>query len=70
MTDSTAVNITFNPYNAEILVYQPLRQKCVLNLKNGLVSSFPFSRISMLWVYGHYKYLFLLIRGTTSDARI
>ena len=48
----------FNPWNSEIF------------LKTKWVSSSCFIWIPMLWIYGHFKYLILLVRGSDLNLRI
>ena len=62
-----------SPYNAEILFHKPWRTKSFFKFEiiiNVLVSSFRFIWIPMLWVYGHYIFLFLPVRGPTLDVKI
>ena len=64
---------SFNPYNAEILLYIPWRPKGFFQFEiiiNVLVGSYYFIWIAVLWVYGHYNFLILSARGSTSDVRI
>ena len=62
-----------NPYNSEIFLHKP----CWLNfffqfeiIINVSVGSFRFIWIPMLWVYSHYTYFTLSVRGSNLDARI
>ena len=51
-------DVRFNTYNDEIFLYKPWNRKGFFQFEitiNGLVSSFWFIWIPMLWVYGHYK---------------
>ena len=48
----------YNPYNAGVFVYKPWGTRGYFQFEiiiNVLVNSFRFSRIPMVWVYGHYK---------------
>ena len=42
----------------------------IIRVLVSMVSSFPFNRIPMLWVYSHYKYFALTTRGSTSESDV
>ena len=63
-----------NCAHADFFLYKPWKPKFFFQFKiviNAFVNSFWFIRIdAMLWVYGHCKYLVLIVRVSGLDVRI